>query len=236
MKTQGTASLFACGAAALAMLTSSCATINKLDKYDIANATLAASMRVPPQPTFNIHYSVKIDAKDPIGTAFSVGTNLAKAEQAEKAEGRMREALASVDVPEIVLRETSAACIQALGAKKAAAKMLADYLLDLEIREYGVNAASAGSSVSLRMHMTASLHHNRSGELVWRRDINVDNQASPDMFGGGQIVGNLVTAMALSELSVDQLAKGFEQLAVESARSVARRLENDLYSARYQDR
>jgi hypothetical protein len=61
----------------------------------------------------------------------------------------------------------------------------------------------------------------------------VNDPASPAMFGLGRIVGNMVTATILSEMSEEDLARGFTELALRSARSVARQLENDLTSARY---
>jgi glycerol dehydrogenase-like iron-containing ADH family enzyme len=55
------------------------------------------------------------------------------------------------------------------------------------------------------------------------------------MFGFGDIVGNIVTASELASLSDQDLAKGFEQMARDTARSIARTLEDDLYSARFGD-
>lgn len=220
-------------AAAAVLLLASCTTVNKLDSYRIENASLAADMRVPPEPTLSIDYSVRIDSNNPIGTALSVGTTMIKASEAAKAEALMREALTTVDVPAIVLRESSRWCASALDARLAERGQKADYLLDLDIREYGIQAASPGSAVSLHMRLTASLFHTRSGEIVWRRSITVNDPASPQMFPVGHIVGNIVTAGALASLSVEQLEDGFKSLALESARSIVRRLERDFYSAKY---
>lgn len=220
-------------AAAAILLLASCTTVNNLDKYRIEDASLAADMRVPPEPTLAIDYSVRIDSKNPIGTALSVGTTIIKASEAQKAEALMREALQNVDLPAIVLKESSQWCASALDARLAGRGQKADYLLDLDIREYGIQASSPGSAVSLHMRLTATLFHNRSGEIVWRRNIQVDDPASPQMFGVGHIVGNIVTAGALANLSVPQLEDGFENLALESARSIVRRLERDFYRAKY---
>ena len=56
--------------------------------------------------------------------------------------------------------------------------------------------------------------------------------ASPAVFGLGQIIGNMVTATALSNMTPDELAAGFRELARETARVVARLLERDLARAR----
>lgn len=233
MRASRTSFLAAGAAAAAILLLASCTTVNKLDRYRIENASLAADMRVPPEPTLAIDYSMRIDSKNPIATALSVGTTILKASEAQKAEALMREALRNVDVPGIVLDQSSQWCASALDARLAARGQKADYLMDLDIREYGIQAASPGSAVSLHMRLTATLYHNRSGEIVWRRNITVNDAASPQMFGVGHIVGNIVTAGALSSLSVSQLEEGFKNLANESARSIVRRLEKDFYRAKY---
>lgn len=216
-----------------ALLLASCATVNHLDRYSIENATIAANLRVPPEPRLNVSYSVVFDSNNPIGTALSIGSNIAVAAQASQVKERMREALMSVDVPRIVLDETYSAASKALDARRVSRKYQADYLLDIEVRQYGIRADSPRGAVRLYMRMTARLYHNRSGELVWRRNASFEEHASPRMFGFGHIIGNVVTASALSELSTQAIADGFEQLALQSSRTLARKLERDLYRARY---
>jgi hypothetical protein len=221
-------------AVAVLVLLASCATINRLDRYVIENASLRTEMRVPPPPTLNIGYSTPVDSGDPIGKALRIGTTIIKASEAAKAEPIMREALRSVDVPAIVLEETSQACASVLNARPLDRGQKADYLLDLDIYEYGIEAPSWSSSVSLHLGMTAIMYHNSSGEIVWRRKhITVDIPASPQMFGLGSAMGDIVSAGVLSSLRVDQLEEGFRRLALESARWVTRILEDDLYRARY---
>lgn len=211
----------------------SCATVNRLDHHRVENATMSADLRVPPEPRMNIYSTVVFDSRNPVGTALSIGSNIALAAEASRVESRMREALLSVDVPSIVLEESYTAVTGALDAQKVFRKFGADYLLDLEIREYGIRADSPMAAVAMYMRLTARLYHNRSGELVWRRNVSVENRATPFMFGIGSVFGNVVTAGALANLSTEQIADGFESLAIESSRSLARKLERDLYSVRY---
>ena len=219
--------------AAVAALLASCATVNRLDSYDFQGATLAADMRTPPEPRVDIHYDVTVNERMPVYSALSVMTNLAKAGQAEKASDAMRGALASVDVPDILLRESYAACAAALDAEQEYQRMRADYVLVISIHDWGIQAHSFGSAVSLHIRLTAGLYRTAGGDLIWRRDLTVNDPASPAMFGLGQIVGNMVTATVLSEMSEEDLARGFTELALRSARSVARQLEKDLSSSRY---
>lgn len=214
-------------------LLASCTTVNRLDRYQFDGSTMAANLRVPPEPKFDVHYAVRFDSRNPVGTALSIGTNIAVAAEASRAETRMREALLSVDIPSIVLDESFSACAAALDTHKVDNRNLPDYLLDIDIREYGLRASSPHGAVTLVMKLTAQIYSNKDRELVWRRKISTSDRATPRMFGFGHIIGNVVTAGALANLSKEEMAAGFERLARESSRSLARRLERDLYSARY---
>ena len=224
----------ACVALVATFLTS-CMTVNRLDRHRLDGATISANLRLPPEPKFDVHYVVRFDSRNPVGTALSIGSNIAMAAEASRAESRMRDALFSIDIPAMVLNESYSACADALDAQKVYRKYEADYLLDLEIREYGIRADSPNGAVSMMMRLSARLYHNRSGELVWRRDVSVDNRATPYMFGLGEIFGNVVTASVLADLSKQEIADGFERLALESSKSLARKLERDLYSVRYRE-
>jgi hypothetical protein len=219
-------------AGTMAALAISCATTNKLDMYSFNDAPLATDLRNPPPPTVDVHYRVTLDAHDPVGTVLSIGTSYGKAQEAAQAEERMRDALSSVDVPGIIVEQTTAACTAALGARRVDHQSDADFLLDLQIDSYGLHAGSAGGSVSLRMNLTARLHSLRDGELIWRRDLRMDRPMSPALFGGHSIVGNVVTAAVLANLTTEEMAEGFRRLAEDSATWVGRTLEDDFLAAR----
>jgi hypothetical protein len=222
-------------AAAFALSAMSCTSVNRLGEFDVQDRSLAAEMRLPPPPEMDVHYHVNVDFSNPIGMAISFGTNIAKAANAERVDALMREALMAVDVPSIVRDEAYNACLSVLGAVQEESARDADYVLDLEIHRYGVHAGSWAAAVTLRVRMTARLLRNESGEVVWRRDIEVDRHATPVMFGLDSDLGNVVTAGALASLSEEDLEYGFAELARDTALTVARTLQDDLYSARFSE-
>jgi hypothetical protein len=217
----------------LLLAVSSCVTVNKFDEYQVEGTDLAADMRVPPEPEIESDYFVTIDNDNPIGTVLSVGTTIAKASEVNRATDRMREALDIVDVPGIVFEQTFVGAAQALEARMVEDRRSADLFLDIEIREYGISAGSSGGHVALEIKVQARLVHVPTGELIWRRNINRDDEASPYMFGVGGSAGNVVTAAVLSEMTTEEMAQGFERLANSLAREIAREMEDDLYDARY---
>jgi len=192
-------------------------------------------MRLPPEPKLDVNYFIHADSSNPIATVLNIGTNFAKAASAEGAEGKLRRALVTVNVPVIVLKETFYGSSKALSTRMVDEVSKADYLLDLEIKEYGIHASSPGGSVKLRIETTARIYDNRSQELVWRRTRTQTSDASPQMFGLGPTIGNVLAAAALSNLTEEQLVTGFTNLAKESSREISRRLERDLYEVRYRD-
>lgn len=221
-------------AAALAATTIavSCATVNELDKHDFRGATLAGEMQQPPPLTIDMNYNVRIDSDNPVGTALSIGTNLAKASVAKDLNKRLDAALSDVDIPQIVYDDAYNGCVQALRVTPVQRADRADYLFDLEVREYGVRASSYGSAVWLEMEVTARIYDERARELIWRRRIDVEQRVSPYVFGLPDVVGEFVTIGILSELNEEQLTDGFTRLAEQTGREIASILKRDLYRPR----
>jgi hypothetical protein len=221
------------GCAAAAVLLSSCMSVNNLDRYDFTGSRLAVDMRTPPEPRLNVEYNIDMSSNSALISALSVMTNLAKANQAHRAREVMQEALMEVNVPEIIRTESFNACAAALSAEQAQSRRDADYVLALQMDEWGIEARSSFSPVSLHIRMLASIYPAGGGDLAWRREVTVDQPADPDMFGLGDIVGNMVTATVLYNMTEEDLARGFKRLASLTARRVSRELENDLDYARF---
>lgn len=209
----------------------SCTTINRLGEFDLQGHTMAVQMRLPPEPNMDVHYY--IDFSSPFMAALSVGGNIAKAANADRVQTLMRQALQVVDVPGMVRDESYTTCLSVLEAKQENDADSAEYLLDFDIHKWGVHASSWTSAVSLRMKLTVNLFSNGEKTIVWRRDIEVDRTATPGMFGLDSTLGSFVTTAALASLSEEDLQNGFDQLARDTALTISRTLQNDLYDARY---
>lgn len=211
----------------------SCTTVNHLDRYDFEDTKLALNLRTPPAPDLDTDYWVNLDSDNPVITVMRVGTTIAKAAEASRAEDRMRDALERVDVPGIMADGAYAGALSALDAQTVSRESRADFVLDLEIQDYGIDAHSYGGSVALKIEIVARLLDQKRDELVWRRHFSVSEKASPYLFGVHDVLGNVVTIGVLANLEVEDLEEGFQALAEKAAGKIARRLEDDLYEARY---
>jgi len=220
------------GAAAACLVLASCMTVNHLDLYEFEGARLAVNLHTPPDPQLRIDYDVQMNGS-PVMSALSVMSNLAKANQAVRTRELMRAALLNVDVPGIVRTESFRACSTSLGTEQVDSPDMADYVLALHIDEWGIEARSAVSAVSLHMKLLASLYPRKGDELAWRREITVDEPADPSMFGIGNVIGNMVTATVLYNMTEEDLARGFRELGSLTARRIAHELEGDLDRARF---
>jgi len=218
--------------AVAAALLASCATVNRLDDIRLDGASLASVLAPPPPPSLDTWYDLGIDTGNPIGTVLRVGSSIVMAAEAEKAGERMREALDEVDVPAVVLEESSARCARALGADRVEETRDADFVLDLEVEEYGIDAPSWGGAVALQIDLTVRLYERRSRDLVWRRHVSVDQRATPEVFGLPAAAENIFTAAMLASLSTEEMVQGFQALAHDAARIVGNTLERDLRKAR----
>jgi len=222
------AALIAAGTLSLA----SCATVNRLAEFDVQGRTLAVEMRTAPEPRMEVQYRITFDFSNPIGTAINWGSNIAKAANAEHVDSLMRQALEVVDVPGMVRDESYETSLTVLGAEREDDPGSAEYLMDFDIHTWGVRASSWTSAVSLRMELTASLRSNAEKTVVWRRDIDVERQATPAMFGLDSTLSNFVSADALASLSEEDLQNGFDALARDTALAISRALQDDLDDAR----
>lgn len=216
------------------LITMGCTTVNKLDRYRLYGASIAGYFRTPPDPTIDSSYNVRIEDDNPLMTFISVSANLAKASQVSQADKKVRDALRYTNLPAMIWDEVFNGCVRILDGRKAVSEREADFVFEFDIVEYGIDASSDYGAVSFFMDTEASLFAAHTHELVWRRRVNVNEQMSPSVFGlGTTVVGPVVTAGILSSLSSDEILRGFEQLARETALKVSRRLEDDLYKSWY---
>ena len=216
---------------ALILLLGSCSTVNHLAEYRFGGTTVAGTMRTPPEPEIDGNYHVKIDPDNPVLTFASVATNLAKANQIEKIEGRMYSALSQVNVPELVWEETYERCVRSLASEPVPYVKDADYVFDLEIRKYGLDAGSAAAAVKIEIATTARLYSTADRTLIWQRNISVRDPISPEVFGTGAVVDTVITTAVLAELTEEELVKGFSESARRVAYRIAQELEDDIYDA-----
>jgi hypothetical protein len=224
------------GAVAVVMvvvaLLSGCASAGLLGEYRFRGGALSGRMRTPPEPRVFADYSIRLDRDDPVGSVLSVGTSIAKAAGVRAAQQRLTRALEAVDVPEEIRWSALEECARALGCEAVRRADDSDFLLSLDIREYGIDASSGNASAEFRVDLVATLADSADGREIWRTRVREQLPISPAVFGLGGSMGNVVSAATLAELSEAEIGQGLMKLARSVAYRVADRLVRDLRRAR----
>ena len=211
-----------------------CGSSNRLREYDFRDFTAAAVVSAPPGPEVFTNSFIFLDKDDPIGSALRLGTTIAKEVQAGKAQARLDSAMQQVDIPERIRGRVLQRSSTYLHYDPTDDYRDSDFLFDIYIREYGIDAKSWDSRVYFKIDVKVHLIDNGTGMEIWEAHVEERKPLSQSIFGwSGSPTDNIITAVALSSLSVKEMAIGFQNLADYTADRVAQKLQEDFEKSRY---
>jgi hypothetical protein len=204
----------------------------ELALYDFDEQSMSVDVRIAPDAEIDASYSIVVDADDPIRTALSIGSSLAKANQVAQVEEKLHAALRRTDMRTIVEDELSEFVETTLGSRIAESRSDADLQLIVDVNSYGIDAGGSGSGIEFQLSATAKLYDLQTNDRIWRTREYVSEPASPDVFGLPAVAGNVLSAVALAELTEEEIARGLERLARDAAWDIGLELEKDIRRAR----
>jgi hypothetical protein len=219
------------GAAAILAFIAGCSSVDYLAEYEFRDRSLGSRMLAPPEPQVFADFDARIDRSDPIGTVIRVGTSIAKAAQVHETRERLKLVLDAVNVPEEIRRTSLDQFVDVLGCEPEERSGRADVILELDIREYGISAKSWTAAAEFRVSLLAVLRDGRDRREIWRARVEEKEPITPSVFGLGGAVGNVMSAVALSELSDEEIGRGMMRLGQRVAYRAADRLSEDLRKA-----
>ncbi len=209
-----------------------CGSSNRLMEYDFREHTAAAMMAVPPPPEIFTDSFFMVDEGNLLATAIRIGTTIAKEVEVAETQRKLDQAMEEVDVPEIIRLEALHQCAKTLRAQPVDDENNSDFLFDFQIQNYGIDAKSWSASVHFKIDVKVFLLDNENNTEIWHKRVRERMPISRELFGLPDAAGDIITAVALSNLTAEQMADGFEHLAQYTADRVARRLQSDLAKAR----
>ena len=218
--------------AVLSVAVVGCGSSNLLREYEFKDRTAAAVMATPPMPEVFTDSFFMLDQNNPIRSIIRIGTTIVKGVEAQRTEARLDSAMKLVDVPEQIRVGTLENCSNYLHYRSMEDVKAADFILDMNIQRYGIDATSWTASVHFKMDVEVQLLDNARSVRVWKARVKGKQPITREIFGFGGATGDVITAVALSKLSVEELARGFEHLADYTADRIARKLRHDLVEAR----
>lgn len=210
-----------------------CASSNTLHEYDFRGSTLSVVSDLPPAPdVLSGPYFVGRGSGDPVRDWMRIGARVAREVEAHNIRERLDSAAALIDVGSVLEDNTLERTARYLGARATWEELPSDFLLELVVVEYGIDAEAWDAAAHVYIEADATLLHVDSGEEIWRAEIGARDPLGPAIFGPGHAVRDIVTAATLADLSVDELVSALEYLADFSARVITDRLRDDLREAR----
>jgi hypothetical protein len=161
-----------------------------------------------------------------------VGTTIAKESQASEARARLDSAMMMVDVPAIIEEEMLFRSAELLNFRPVNEVKLADFVFNVRMEKYGIDAKSWDVGTFFVIESKIELVDNHTQERIWKRSVAAREPLSPRMFGVSSSIENVMDAVALSELTVEEMAAGMEYLADFTAELLAEKLYNDYVRSR----
>jgi len=222
-------SLFACSTA-----------YKKLIPYTFNDKTVAATVTSTPwgNVTTNSYFTISTDSKKSssenlFNTLVNIGSTVVNTIEAGKTQAKLDSAMKDVNVAEIIKTQTLQQGSDILHYNPIDDTRSADFLFSLTINSYGIGANSWASSVNFNMDVTLKIYDNHTSTLIWKVNVTESRPVSSSFFlTGTTAVGNVLTALQLSQLTADQMKTGFTHMAEFAANKLVEKLQKDYAKSR----
>jgi hypothetical protein len=201
-----------------------------LNEYTFADRSLAVVVLNTPAPGL-ITGGYDLRSDDVVELAAKAGSKAVKDVEARRARARMDSATARMRLTDSLAKRALERSSRYLGVRPAASAADADYLLEIHMRNYGLDA-SGSSSASLYTNAEVVLLDRRSGREIWNVKVRGTDRLTPRVYGAGGVGGSIIAAGTLHTMTVGDFQAALDQLMTLSANVVADELRSALRDAR----
>ena len=202
-----------------------------LKEYRFSDRTLGVEFIEPPEAELK-HGWYNVDpGGNAIQNVVQAGAKVAKEVEARRALSRLDSAEQNVDIPTLLANGTAQRASRYLGTRPATDVATADYVLEVHLREFGIDARS-NHATYLYTRAEAVLIDRRSGREIWNQKVSGRDRLTPYIVGTMDAPSAIFTAATLHTVSVAQLQRSLEQLTVYTSSLIASELREDLRDAR----
>jgi hypothetical protein len=215
---------------ALATLTAGCGK-HYLNQYDFSQKTLALVFIDPPQPEL-LHGWYNLDVGNNAVTAVvGAGAKVAKEVEARRASARLDSAARDVDVQKQLAERTLERVSRYLGTRIVTTPDGADYVLELNMRSFGIDARS-NRTTSLFTRAEAVVLDRRTGREIWSEDVRGTDRLTPYVIGTATVPSAVFTAATLHRVTVAEFREALDQLITFTSDIITNELREDLRDVR----
>lgn len=209
----------------------SCGGKHQLNQYEFSDKTLALVYIDPPSPGL-LHglYDLRIPDTKVEGVVYAGGA-VAKEIQARRAMARLDSASKLVDVSARLAKNTLNRASRYLGTRPVESAADADYVLEVTMRSFGLDARSSGAAYLFTNAETVLLER-RTGREIWSVRVRGRDRLTPWVTGTHDVPSSIITAATLSTVSVEDFQHALDQLVTFSSNLIANELRAKLRDAR----
>ena len=211
-----------------------CQSTGRLDEYDFAQKTIAAVYDFPPYPEVLTGPYFPGHPKDPIHALMRVGSAIAKEVAASGAREKLDSASVMVDIAGRTTERASQRVARFLRADLVADEASADFVFEVRIRDYGIDATTWNAAAHVFVDAEVLLLDGVDGSEIWESRVQEREAIAPHIFGPrpARTLRDIVTAAALANMSTEDMARALEHLADFAADRVSERLRDSLEEVR----
>jgi hypothetical protein len=202
-----------------------------LAEYPFASRTLAVVYIAPPSPELLTSYYDLGNSQNPIQAVVRAGADVAREREGRRANARLDSASARIDFPTVLAQRTLTRASRYLGTRPITDENLADYLLEVRMNRFGINA-KADEATYLFTFAGAVLIDRRTGREIWNTNIHGRDRLTPYVVSSSQIPGSVISAGTLGSVSVADFQGALNQLMDYSSNLITDELRSALRDVR----
>lgn len=217
--------------AGLLFVSAGCGRKHHLAQYQFSDRTLAMVFLDPPAPELLSGLYDLRPSTNPIQTVMRAGGGIAKEIEARKASARLDSATRRVDIPGRLAERTVERVNLYLGTRPAANRNEADYILEVSMRRFGINARSSRAAY-LYTRAEAVLVDRQTGREIWSVDVQGNDRLTPWVIGTRTVPSSIFTAATIHQVSVADFQQALEQLVTSSSNAITNQLREKLREVR----
>lgn len=221
-------------AGALIVVTASavaCGGGHHLAEYPFSTRTLAVVYIAPPAPVLLTSYYDVRTSQNAIEAVVRAGADVVKEREGRRASARLDSATARVDIPGVLARKTLDRASRYLGTRPIADEHQADYLMEVRMDRFGINA-KADEAAYLFTYSEAVLLDRRTGREIWNMRVHGRDRLTPYVASSNGIPGTVITASTIGSVSVAEFQGALNQLMDLSSNVITNELRAALRDVR----
>lgn len=223
----------AVGAVALAVpLLAACGGGHRLAEYDLTDRPVGVVSYAPAYPVlWTGELRTGDPLGDPVGAVLEAGSSVATEVGGRRARARLDSASARVDVVGDLTGRTLTRASRYLGGRPVDDPGSADFLLEVDVRRFGIDARRPGYAY-LFLDARTVLLESATGHEIWREEVRARDRLTPLVRSGDGVPAGAVTAGVLETLSVEDFERILGRLVTFSSDVLTDELRDELREVR----